>query len=168
MKHVAAQVAAIALCGLIAAAAGPAAAQNMGQIGRVRAGAGCPGCNLFQADLANREIKGRSFAGARLRQADLSAAVMNATSFAHADLRDVNAYGAVFTGASFAGADLTNAGMVGTYLQGADLHGARLSGANFSGAEMDRARGLTQGQLSGACGDEATRLPRGLHLAPCR
>ncbi len=148
--------------------AAPAWAQNMAQIGRAQAGADCPGCNLFQADLANRELHGRSFAGARLRQADLSAAVMTRVSFAHADLRDLNAYGAVFTGSNFAGADLTNASLVGTFLQGADLRGARLAGANFSGAEMDRAVGLTQGQLAGACGDEATRLPRGLRLAPCR
>lgn len=166
MRH--ALLAALLAAPIAFAGALPAEAQNMGQIDRARGGASCPHCNLFQADFANRELKGRSFAGARLRQADLSAAVMNGTSFAGADLRDVNAYGAVFTGASFVGADLTKAGFVGAYLQGADLRGARLAGANFSGAEMDRARGLTQGQLSGACGDEATTLPRGLRLAPCR
>ena len=98
----------------------------------------------------------------------VSTAVMNRTSFAGADLRDVNAYGAVFGGANFAGADLTNATFVGTFLEGANFRGARLNGVNFSGAEMGRAVGLTQAQLSGACGDAATVAPRGLHLAPCR
>ena len=148
-------------------AAHPAAAQNAGQIEHARGGASCPRCNLFQADFSNLEMKDRDFAGARLRQADMSAAVMNHTSFAGGDLRDLNAYGAVFSSANFAGADLTNASFVGTYLQGANLAGARLTGANFSGAEMDRAIGLTQAQLSEACGDEATTLPRGLHLRPC-
>jgi uncharacterized protein YjbI with pentapeptide repeats len=144
-----------------------ASAQNPVQIAHARKGASCPSCNLFQADFANLELKGRSFAHARLRQADMSTAVMNRTSFAGADLRDVNAYGAVFGGANFAGADLTNATFVGTFLEGANFRGARLAGANFSGAEMGRATGLTQAQLNGACGDAATVAPRGLRIAPC-
>jgi uncharacterized protein YjbI with pentapeptide repeats len=161
--------AAIALATLALAvfAAHPAVAQNASQIEHARSGASCPHCNLFQADFSNLEMKGRDFAGARLRQSDMSAAVMNHTSFAGGDLRDVNAYGAVFTGAVFAGANLTNASFVGAYLEGADFRGANLSGVNFSGAEMDRAVGLTQPQLSEACGDEATALPRGLHLHAC-
>ncbi|WP_168076700.1 pentapeptide repeat-containing protein [Caulobacter sp. SSI4214] len=148
--------------------ASAAAAQNAGQIASVRNGANCPRCNLFQADLANLELKNKNLAGARLRQADFSAAIMNRTRFTGGDLRDVNAYGAVLTGASFAHADLTNASFVGAYLQGANFAGARLAGVNFSGAEMDRAIGLTQGQLNQACGDGSTALPRGLSLPRCR
>ena len=152
---------------IAALAAVPAAAQNRGQIAKARGGASCPGCNLFQADFSNRNLKGKSFAGARMRQADLTSAVMNGTSFARADLRDVDAYAGVFTAANFAGANLTNASFVGTYLQGANFQGATLAGVNFSGAEMGRARGLTQRQLAGACGDETTELPRGLRLRAC-
>lgn len=159
--------AALAGIALILAAAAPAAAQNATQIAHARGGASCPRCNLFQADLNSQELKGRNFAGARLRQADLSLSVMNRTSFAGGDLRDVNAYGGVFTGANFAGANLTHATFVGTYLQGANFRGATLTGVNFSGAEMDRAVGLTQAQLNGACGDEATTLPRGLRIRAC-
>jgi uncharacterized protein YjbI with pentapeptide repeats len=147
--------------------AGPALAQNAGQIARAKAGASCPGCNLFQAEFQNTELKNKNFARARLRQADMSAAIMNHTSFAGGDLRDVNAYGALFSSANFAGANLTNASFVGAYLEGANLRGAHLEGANFSGAEMDRAVGLTQAQLNQACGDETTRLPRGLHVKGC-
>ena len=158
----------VALVGVVLAlAAAPAMAQNVGQISHARGGASCPRCNLFQADFGSSEMKGRNFSGARLRQADLSLSVMNHTSFAGGDLRDVNAYGGVFSGASFAGANLTNATFVGAYLQGANFRGANLSGVNFSGAEMDHAVGLTQGQMAGACGDEATVLPRGLRLRPC-
>lgn len=152
----------------LALTAAPALAQNAGQIGRARAGANCPGCNLFQADFANAELKGRNFARARLRQADLSASVMNRTSFAGGDLRDVNAYGGVFSGANFAGANLTNASFVGAYLQHANFRGATLSGTNFSGAEMNGAIGLTQRQLNAACGDSSTQLPPGLRLPACR
>lgn len=158
----------LALFGLALIAATPVLAQNAGQIARARSGASCPGCNLFQADFANAELKGRNFAHARLRQADLSASVMNHTSFAGADLRDVNAYGGVFTGARFSGANLTNASFVGAYLEGASFSGAILSGTNFSGAEMGRATGLTQRQLNSACGDDTTQLPRGLSIPACR
>jgi uncharacterized protein YjbI with pentapeptide repeats len=157
----------LVLAAIAALTATPALAQNVGQISKARNGASCPGCNLFQADFARTELRGKSFAGARLRQADLSAAIMNRSNFAGADLRDVEAYGALFTGANLAGANLAGASFVGTYLQGANLKGANLEGANFSGAEMDRALGLTQRQLNGACGDAATTLPRGLSIPDC-
>ena len=79
----------------------------------------------------------------------------------------MDAYGALFSSADFAGANLTNASFVGTYLQGANFAGANLTGTNFSGAEMERARGLTQARLDKACGDESTRLPRGLRIRYC-
>jgi uncharacterized protein YjbI with pentapeptide repeats len=151
----------------VLAAASPALAQNAGQIDRVRGGASCPGCNLFQADLTGRELTGLNLTRSRLRQATFEAAVMNRVRFDGADLRDIDGSAAVFGGASFAGADLTNANFVGSYLQGANFRGARLVGTVFSGAEMDRAVGLTQAQLNQACGDETTRLPRGLRIPHC-
>lgn len=145
----------------------PAAAQNAGQIARVRGGASCAGCNLFQGNFSGLEARGLNLRGARLRQADLSLSVMNRTRFSNADLRDVEAYGGVFSGSSFAGADLTNGSFVGAYLDGANFSGATLNGANFAGASLERATGLTQGRLNQACGDEATQLPRGLSIPHC-
>lgn len=159
----------VPLLGALAMALAPvaASAQNSGHISSAKRGANCPGCNLFQANFSGIEVSGRSYARARFRQADLSLTVMNRTNFARADLRDVNAYGAVFSSSNFAGADLTHASFVGAYLAGANLSGARLDGTNFSGAELGQARGLTQGQLNRACGDEATELPRGLQIPRC-
>lgn len=159
-----------AVAALVAASCGltsPVLAQNASQIARVRAGAGCPGCNLFQADLTYGELGGRNYAGARLRQADLSFGVFSGANFSRGDLRDLNAAGAVFSSANFSGANLANATLVGAHLEGASFAGANLDGANFGGAEMASARGLTQAQLNRACGDEDTRLPRGLHLRAC-
>jgi uncharacterized protein YjbI with pentapeptide repeats len=152
---------------LSVALAGTAMAQNPVEIAKAKSGANCVHCNLFQANFADVEVRGRNFAGARLRQADFSAAVMKHVNLAGTDLRDLNAYGAVFTGSSLAGANLANATFVGAYLQGANLRGANLQGANFSGAEMARAVGLTERQLSQACGDATTTLPRGLTIKPC-
>lgn len=160
-------IAATAAILLTLVAALPAQAQNAGQIARVRGGAGCPGCNLFQGDFSGLEASGRDLSRARLRQADLSLAVMNRTRFTNADLRDVEAYGGVFSGSSFAGANLTNASFVGTHLDGANFSGATLDGVNFSGASLRGASGLSQARLNRACGDEATQLPGGLRLPRC-
>jgi uncharacterized protein YjbI with pentapeptide repeats len=149
------------------AAAYPANAQNAGQIARVRGGASCAGCNLFQGDFSGLQARGLNLSGARLRQADLSLSVMNRTRFSNADLRDVEAYGGVFSSSNFAGANLTNASFVGAYLDGTNFSGATLSGTNFAGASLERATGLTQGRLNQACGDEATRLPAGLTIPHC-
>lgn len=157
---------AAALAG-IAAIALPAVAQNAGQIARVRAGASCAGCNLFQASLSGLEARGLNLSGARLRQADLSLAVMNRTRFSHADLRDVEAYGGVFSGSNFSGSNMTNASFVGAHLDGAAFSGATVTGVNFSGASMRAVTGLTQARLNRACGDEATRLPAGLSIPHC-
>jgi uncharacterized protein YjbI with pentapeptide repeats len=146
----------------------PALAQNAGQIARVQAGESCPRCNLFQADLSNKSLKGHNYAGARLRQADLSLSVFSHGNFAGGDLRDLNGYGALFGGANFTRANMTNSTFVGAFLEGASFRGATLSGVNFSGAEMDKAVGLSQGQLNGACGDLSTTLAKGLHLPVCK
>lgn len=151
----------------VAASALPASAQNASQIARVRGGASCAGCNLFQGDFSGLEARGLNLSGARLRQANLSLSVMNRTRFSNADLRDVEAYGGVFSGSSFAGANLTNASFVGAYLDGANFSGATLSGANFAGASLERASGLSQSRLDQACGDEATQLPSGLSIPHC-
>ncbi len=91
----------------LAATAVPALAQNAGQIARVRGGASCPGCNLFQGNFGGLEARGLNLSGARLRQANLSLTVMNRTRFSNADMRDVDAYGAVFSSGDFSGANLT-------------------------------------------------------------
>ena len=148
--------------------AGPALAQNAGQIAKVEDGASCPHCNLFQIDLNNKQVSSRNFAGARMRQADFSLSVFKHENFRGADLRDVNGYGALFTNADFSGANLTNATFVGAYLEGANFHGATIEGVNFAGAEMDKAVGLTQRQLDKACGDDTTVLPKGLRLPVCK
>lgn len=158
----------VALIMALSLAAVPAFAQNAAEVGRAQDGASCPRCNLFQADLSNRDLAGRDFTGARLRQADLSVSVFDHSRFGGDDLRDVNGYGGRFTGANFAGANMTNATFVGAYLEGANLRGANLSGVNFSGAEMARAVGLSQSQLNAACGDPSTTLPAGLHVPACR
>ena len=42
-----------------------------------------------------------------------------------------------------------------------------LRGARFEGADLEHVQGLTQNQLTDACGNAETRLPEGLHLPAC-
>ena len=158
----------LVLLGLMVAMTGPALAQNAGEIARVQNGASCSGCNLFQADLAYRDLPNVNVSRSRLRQADLSLVTMNGANFSGADLSVANLFGARFTGASFASANLRDANLVGAYFGGANLSGADLTNAVLSGAELREARGLSQSQLNVACGDGSTQLPPGLRIPACR
>ena len=152
---------------MVSGLATPSIAQNQNQIAQVRAGASCSGCNLFQGDFTYMEKAGLNLSGARLRQADMTLAVWNRVRLNGADLRDINAYGAVMSSANFVNADLTNASLVGAWLQGSNWSGAKLEGTNLSGADLSRGRGLTQSQVSKACGDATTLLPQGLIVPTC-
>ena len=79
----------LALLSLILSFASPAFAQNAGEIARVQAGQSCPGCNLFQADLAYYDADGIDVSGSRLRQSD-----MQLGTFDNWNLRGANLYGA--------------------------------------------------------------------------
>ena len=50
---------------------------------------------------------------------------------------------------------------------GAAISGTSLARTNLSGADLAGALGLTQFQLSAACGDEATRLPPDFTVPRC-
>ena len=134
---------------------------------RVRGGAACPRCDLFQADLSYRNLQGRDFSGSRLRQADLQISTADRARFSGANLSLANLFGARFSNADFSNANLSGANLVGAYLGGARFSGAVLRDANLAGAELDHAVGLTQAQLNAACGDASTVLPQGLTVPIC-
>jgi uncharacterized protein YjbI with pentapeptide repeats len=134
---------------------------------RVRSGASCPGCDLFQISLAYRSIAGRNFSGARVRQADLSLVTADGARFRGANMSLTNFFGARLSGADLSDTNLEGATFVGAYLGGARMSGAALTGANFSGAELADAVGLTQTQLNTACGDQTTSLPPGMTIPAC-
>ena len=134
---------------------------------RVRAGASCAQCDLFQIDLAYGSIAGRDFSGARIRQADLSLATADRARFHGANLSLTNLFGARLSSADFSDANLEGATLVGAYLGHANFAGALLTDTDLSGAELVGARGLTQAQLNAACGDASTALPAGLTIPAC-
>ena len=146
----------------------PVAAQNASQIAVVQDGKSCAGCNLFQANLSYRDGAKMDLSDARLRQADLSLATYDDVNLSRANLSVANLFGTRFNRANLSQANLENAIAVGTYFGSSTLSGASLAGTNLSGADLSLAKGLSQAQLDRACGDRATRLPKGLRIKPCR
>jgi uncharacterized protein YjbI with pentapeptide repeats len=131
------------------------------------------GTILRFAKLQNAEL-----GGAELREADLGGAYLNGADLKSAGLQDVNLSGAdlegatlenaTLEGASLSGAKLKDTLLVGADLGGADFYLADIQGlVNFSDADLSTAKNLTQVQLDGACGNNATRLPTGLAISRC-
>jgi uncharacterized protein YjbI with pentapeptide repeats len=128
--------------------------------------------NFSRAVLARVNASGSVFEGADFSDADLSHAKLMDSKCAGADfggavLSYSNASSGEFTNANFTQAELEHALFLTANLAGANFHQARVRGANFSGADLRRARGLTQQQISTACGDARTRLPSGLTIPRC-
>jgi uncharacterized protein YjbI with pentapeptide repeats len=87
--------------------------------------------------------------------------------FENSDLRGATLGDGSFAKASFRDADLRSANLAGADFDGADMKGSDLRRANLHGTDLSGARGLTQSQLDGACGDSRTRTPRGLTIRAC-
>jgi hypothetical protein len=79
------------------------------------------------------------------------------------DLQGVNLGGADLKRARLKGANLRGAALHWTDLGGADLSGVSLAGANLLWANLRDARGVTDGQLSGAYILRRATLPDGSH-----
>ena len=109
----------------------------------------------------------RDLTGADLREADLSLATLDKSWLSGAEMSGAVLVGAKLGLANLSGADLTGASLKGAWLVSAVLVDTVLAGADLSGAWLANSRGLTQGQLSTACGDGSTRLPDGLAVPPC-
>jgi len=110
----------------------------------------------------NCDLSGRILAGARMSNSDFSG-----SDFSNAVLARADASGSRFEGANFTEADLERTRFVRASLIRAQFRGARLRRADFSSADLRFSIGLTQEQLLTACGNEETRLPRGLYVPRC-
>jgi uncharacterized protein YjbI with pentapeptide repeats len=107
------------------------------------------------------------FAGADLSRQCLTNGNLEGANFDHAVARAMCLGFANLAGATFRDTDLSGSNLEHAKLDNADFTGARLTVANIRGADFSRAKGLIQRQLDLACGDSATKLPRGLHVNLC-
>lgn len=104
-----------------------------------------PRCNLFKADLSNRDLNQVFLDEASLRFANLSNSKLQNASFRGADLGFANLSGkdTDLSNANFLFANLLEAKLIDANLSGAQLdfayaYGANLTGANLIGVELGR------------------------------
>jgi len=111
-----------------------------------------PGAQLARANLRRAFLIESDLRRANLSFAILDGAILRKTNLCGADLRHANIDGADLCRANLSHADLRDASLSSAFLKYTDLRGADLS----------TALGLTDVQISGACGDADTRLPANL------
>jgi len=90
-------------------------------------------------------------------EADLTGANMSKAELARVILRD-----AVISGVPLSYSNLSRADISGTDFEDAELTGTYMYLTLLNGADLSRTKGLTQYQVSLACGNDQTALPEGL------
>ena len=103
----------------------------------------------MSADFRKSELSRADFSGADLTGADFSKAEVARAVFTNASL----------FGVRFSYSVLVRANLNGAAPAGADFTGAYLFLTQLKGADLSHASGLTQEQLSLACGSSDTKLP---------
>jgi hypothetical protein len=120
------------------------------------------GARLARVDLSGASLAGANLSGAQLGGVDLSRAWLEKTDLAGARLGGADLSGALADGADLSDARLGGANLSRAWLGGATLSGARLTVTRLAGADLRKAKGITQKQVNAARGDGKTRLPDGL------
>lgn len=111
------------------------------------------GADFFMAMLAGANFRKAKLLNAKLEQANLMRANFTEAELHGANLDNAMLHLAIFQEAKFEAASLQDVMLYQTYLQGADL---------------SKAKGLTQYQINMACLDKHTKLPPGLiHPKSC-
>ena len=114
-----------------------------------------------------------NFDGSDLSDTNLEKSEMQRADFSNVNLTNTNFSKAELGRANFGGAHIENVNFEFANLARADFRKAKLSGQNdftgaflfltrFDGEDISQAKGLVQGQIDIACGNEKTVLPEGL------
>ncbi|RDL47533.1 Secreted effector protein PipB2 [Ensifer sp. M14] len=104
-----------------------------------------------------------SFAGAELQRADFGRARLKKANFEKAELGRAKFVGAKLKDVRFTLANLSRADFSGASFAGSiELDQAILFLTRLEGVDISAATGLRQSQIDAACGDAATKLPRGI------
>lgn len=104
-----------------------------------------------------------TFAGAELQRADFGQARLSKADFEKAELGRARFGGAKLEDVRFSLANLSRTDFSGASFSGSiAFDRAILFLTRFEGTDLSAATGLRQSQIDAACGDAATKLPRGL------
>lgn len=118
--------------------------------------------NAYRANLAGAILVGADLTKAELARANLESANLSGANLRKAEFPRANLTGSNLEGANLTSADLARANFSNARLDGARMHQARTFRTRFEGVNLGNVTGLTVDQLESACGDAATRLPKGL------
>ncbi len=118
--------------------------------------------NFSHAKLLGASFQDAGFEECNLSHSDMTGAKLNETEFTNSNLSHTQLGAAGFREASFNHVDFRNADFGSAILKSADFDEVYLAGADLS-----HARGLTNEQLQGACGDDKTKLPRKMSVQAC-
>ena len=135
------------------------------------------GAILRDATLIEAKLIDSDISRCDLRRADMSKGDFSKSRFLISNLIGVDAVNAKFVSSNFAGAkldhsdftgaDFTNAVFENVKFGDAIFKDAILKNVNLSGANLEKINGVTQKQLSQACGSAATKLPEHLSIPQC-
>jgi uncharacterized protein YjbI with pentapeptide repeats len=123
--------------------------------------------NFSSADLSRAIFVDAKIAGANFHKAEVNRADFTRADLTGADLSNAEVARAVFTNATLSGvrfkqSNLARADLKQLDLAGCDFARAYLFHTELEGADLSRAVGLKQDQLSLACGTSETKLPAGM------
>ena len=125
------------------------------------------GALLREIRLQRAKLSGAKLTDVNLERADLKCAYLAASEVASGeDLATDKIRPAILTGANLEDADLRGANLLGADMVGANLSGAELDFADVSFVNHHSDIGLSQEQLSQACGTPASPLPPGWEHVP--
>ncbi|MDL2401023.1 pentapeptide repeat-containing protein [Rhizobium mayense] len=125
----------------------------------------------YRSDFTNILATGARFVSAELQRAEFGGAQLANADFQKAELGRADFEKAVLTGVNFSLANLSRATLSGATIKGpVAFDGAFMFLTRIEGLDLSAATGLTQQQISLACGDKSTVLPAGLKMPegwPC-
>lgn len=117
----------------------------------------------YRSGFSNVKAAGATFANAELERANFTGAVLTGTDFEKAELGRAVFDNAELTGTRFTLANLSRADLHESHFKGhIDFDRAFMFLTRIEGLDLSQATGLQQAQIELACGDEKTKLPKGL------
>lgn len=127
-------------------------------------GANLSRIEAYRADMNGLKAKNALFVAAEMQRANLRDAYLVGADFSKAELGRVNFENSNISDVSFRLANLSRANLIHAKLGGSvDMEGAFMFRTHIEGVDLSGVTGLTQKQLDMTCGNEATKLPKGLH-----
>ncbi|WP_371823955.1 pentapeptide repeat-containing protein [Phyllobacterium sp. 628] len=121
----------------------------------------------YRSNFSNISAENATFNSSELQRSNFSAANLKGASFERAELGRANFQKSDLSGVQFSFANLSRADLTGAVIDGTiNFDKAFMFRTRIEGLNLTMVQGLQQAQIDLACGDNATKLPRGLSAPP--